>query len=259
MNTTVQKINSKSGNEIAYRRFIATNTELPSVIFFGGFISDMYGSKASFLEKKCIERGQGFIRFDYSGQGQSSGEFINCTIGDWLQDAVSVLDQLTDGSQILVGSSMGGWIALLLSLRRLDRIAGIVGIAAAPDFTEDIYGVELNPSQKQELEDNGVVYLPSDYGEPYPITKKLIDDAKNYLLLNNDNLLDIKCPVRLLHGKKDTIVPHELSLEIKEKLGSTDVAVHMIDDGDHSLSCKAGLTLLDGAVQAINSIVSITN
>ena len=250
---TVQKLKAQSGTEIAYHKLDPQNENLPGVLFCGGFMSDMEGSKATFLEQKCEERGQGFVRFDYGGHGASSGSCTEGTIGGWLADAESVLMQLTEGPQIIVGSSMGGWITLMLALKHPDRLAGVVGIAAAPDFTQEMYDEAFDEAQKKQLAEEGLIYLPSDYGEPYPITEHLIEDGESHLLLHKDDLR-IDCPVRLLHGKADSVVPWEKSLRIKDLLTSTDVGVHFIDEGDHSLSCDAGLLLLDSAVKALTEI-----
>ena len=164
-------LETTQGRRLAYR---AGRGAGPGVIFLGGFLSDMEGTKALRLGDWAARRGRAFLRFDYSGHGRSSGAFEDGCIGDWVQDALEVLDHLTEGPQILVGSSMGGWIALLLARARPERIAGLVTVAAAPDFTEESIWAGLDARQRAELETAGCVLLPGDYGEPYTVTRRLI-------------------------------------------------------------------------------------
>jgi len=217
---------------IAYHR---TPGRLPGVVFLGGFMSDMTGTKATAMEGFCRERGQAFVRFDYSGHGQSRGKFIDGTIGAWAQDAVAVLDQLTDGPQILVGSSMGGWIMVLAALARPQRIAGLAGVAAAPDFTEDLVAVWTTPAQRAALESEGVCYLPDETGQPhYPITRHLLEDGAKNLVLRRE--IPLTCPVALVHGMEDRDVPYDMSLRLARALQSRDVAVTLVKDGGHRMS-----------------------
>ncbi len=210
-------------------------------------MSDMTGGKALALEAFCRRRGQAFVRFDYAGHGQSSGKFEDGTIGDWTADALAVLDGLTSGPQVIVGSSMGGWIALNLALARPHRVAALVGVAAAPDFTEDLMWHEFPPEAQMLLETDGVIYEPSDYSDkPYPITMKLIQEGRDHLLLRGDIAFDR--PVRLLHGMLDTDVPWKRSLLLAEKLQSQDVRVILVKDGDHRLSRDQDLELLTNTV-----------
>tara|TARA_R110002124_G_scaffold84888_2_gene220690 strand:+ start:6217 stop:7005 length:789 start_codon:yes stop_codon:yes gene_type:complete len=243
----LQKFSPRDGVEIAYHKTAATDDTLPGVVFCGGFMSDMTGSKAVFLEEFCKKRGQAFLRFDYTGHGSSSGKFTDGTIGSWTQDALDAIDNLTEGPQILIGSSMGGWVSMLVTLARPERIAGLIGIAAAPDFTEEIYYGTLTDDQKRELDEKGIIHIPSDYGEPYPVTEGLVKEARRHLLLGGD-LVDIRCPIRLLHGKEDTVVPWGKSLRISKVVASKDVEVRFLDSGDHSLSCEEGLKMLGDAV-----------
>jgi pimeloyl-ACP methyl ester carboxylesterase len=220
------------GAAIAYHQ---TKGKSPGVVFLPGFMSDMTGGKATALEDHCKKLGHAFLRFDYTGHGESSGAFTDGTIGSWSEDAVHALDQLTEGPQILVGSSMGGWIMLLTALARPERIAGMVGIAPAPDFTVDLFEKELSDEQRWEMEETGMVLVPSEYGpEPTPFTRRLIEDGKNRLLLKNVIALD--CPTRILHGMKDPDVPWQTSLKIADKLRAQDVVMTFIKDGDHRLS-----------------------
>ncbi|MBL4614807.1 MAG: alpha/beta hydrolase [Magnetovibrio sp.] len=196
----------------------------------------MDGTKALALESWCQAHGRSFLRFDYRGHGQSSGTFEDGCIGDWAQDAVYVLDHLTEGPQILVGSSMGGWIMLLVALERPERLRALVGLAAAPDFTEDLMCSELNAEQRVEMERDGQVILPCDYdpSEPYIITKRLIEDGRTHLLLRDP--LNIQLPVRLIQGMKDTDVPWQTALKIHDVLVSEDVEIQFVKNGDHRLS-----------------------
>jgi pimeloyl-ACP methyl ester carboxylesterase len=198
-------------------------------------MSDMTGSKALSLEDFAARRGQAFLRFDYLGHGASSGRFEEGTIGRWAEDAVAALDELTEGPQVLVGSSMGGWIMLLAALARPQRVAGLLGIAAAPDFTEDLMWDAYPPEVRETLEREGVYHEPSDYGEdPYPITKALIDDGRKHLLLRAP--LPITCPVRLIHGMADPDVPWELAIRLADRLESDDVEVTLVKGAGHRLS-----------------------
>lgn len=230
----------KNGARLAYYK---TDGELPGVVFLGGFMSDMTGSKALALEEHCRSIGQQFIRFDYRGHGQSSGKFEDCTIGQWKDDVIAILDQLTRGPQILVGSSMGGWVMMLVAMARPKRVAGLVGVAAAPDFTEHLLWDAFTPEQQQELRDKGRIEVPNCYDDkPYPITMELIAESGNHLVL--DGAIPIHCPVHLIHGMKDADVPWEFSVTLNEKLESQDVKTTLVDDGDHRMSDPRHLQLL---------------
>ncbi len=224
----------------------------PGVMFMGGFASDMTGIKAMTLDRFCRERGQAYLRFDYRGHGASGGEFRDGTIGGWLQDSLAAFDKLTAGPQVLVGSSMGGWLMLLLAARRSERIAGLVGIAAAPDFTEDIWQ-GFSKAQQDDLMARGEVARPSAYGDnPYIVTRALIEDGRRHFLLNGD--IELSCPVRLLHGMADPDVSPAKSLRIAEKLRGGDVVVTLIKDGDHRLSRPQDLQRLCGAVGELSAL-----
>ncbi|MEX2454503.1 MAG: alpha/beta hydrolase [Rhodospirillaceae bacterium] len=222
----------EGGATIAYR---ALPGKSPGVMFLGGFMSDMQGTKAVELERYCRAAGRAFVRFDCRGHGESSGEFADGTVGSWTEDALAVLDTVTEGPQILVGSSMGGWIMLLAALARPDRVAGLLGIAAAPDFTEDLIWNRHDEEVRETLRRDGVWYEPSEYGdEPYTITMKLIEDGRRHLLL--DRPIAVHCPVRLMHGMRDESVPWMTSSRIAEELLSDDVRVFLVKNGDHRLS-----------------------
>ncbi len=216
------------------------------MLFLGGFRSDMTGTKALYLSEQCSRSGQACTRFDYRGHGASSGAFTDGCIGDWADDALAILDRVVEGPAILVGSSMGGWIMLLVALKRLSRVKGLIGIAAAPDFTEDLIFAGLNAAQKAKLENNGRIDLPSPYGEPDPITQKLIDDGRQHLLLGNE--IGLGCPVHLLQGQEDREVPWRTALNLAERISSRRVAIELIKDGDHRLSRDEDLLRLGRAL-----------
>lgn len=214
-----------------------------------GFMSDMNGSKALALEQHCQERGLAFLRFDYMGHGNSSGNFTDGTIGLWAQNALTAFDELTEGPQIIIGSSMGGWMMILTAVSRPERVAGLVGIAAAPDFTEDLLPKQLTEIQLSKIQEDGFVVIPSEYEIPYTITKKLLDDGTQHLVLRNEIPLD--CPVRLLHGLEDTSVPWKTALKIQNMVRSKDVEVTLIKNGNHRLSREEDLEKLKKTVMEI--------
>ena len=227
-----QILTREDGATIAYRK---TDGRGPGVIYFGGFKSDMTGTKAVALETHCRAAGRAFIRFDYQGHGESSGRFEDGTISQWARDAIGILDEVSEGPQVLVGSSMGGWIMLLAALARPDRVAALIGIAAAPDFTESLMWQHYSPEIRETLLRDRQFSEPSDYDdEPYVITLGLIEDGRENLLLERP--IAIHCPVRLLHGMMDTSVPWEHGLAITEKLLSEHVTLTLVKDGDHRLS-----------------------
>lgn len=214
----------------------------PTTVFLPGFRSDMGGAKALATEAWCRASGAPCLRLDYSGHGASDGAFVDGSIGEWAADALLLIDRLTTGKLILVGSSMGGWIALLLALARPERLAGLIGIAAAPDFTEALMWDSMMPPERATLERDGVLLLPSQYGDPTPVTKRLIEDGRTRLLMHAP--IPIHCPVRLLHGQQDPDVPWETALRLAERLESNDVQITLIKDGDHRLSREQDLAAL---------------
>ncbi len=223
------------GSTLAYDRVPATGTAKAGVVFLHGLMSDRGGTKAAVLSEHCRAKGYGFVRFDMFGHGASSGRFEDGTISRWTDDAVAVLDHLTTGPQILIGSSMGGWVMLRTALARSNRIAGLIGLAAGPDFTEDLMWADFTDAERATLQNKGVVNVQSDYDpRPYPISRGLIEDGRQNLVLRGPIAID--CPVRLLHGQNDTGVPWETSLKIAEKISGPDVEVLLIKDGDHRLS-----------------------
>lgn len=245
--TPASRLHRRDGATIAYRR---TAGKGPGLVFLGGFMSDMTGTKASFLEEHAQRRGRAFLRFDYFGHGESSGDFEDGTIGRWAEDAVAALDELTEGPQVLVGSSMGGWLMLLTALARPERVAGLVGLAAAPDFTEDLMWATFAPAIRATIEREGVYREPSQYSDqPYTITRRLIEEGREHLLLRRSIPLD--CPVRLLHGMADPDVPWQLSPRLAETLASEDVELHLVKTGDHRLSTPGDLALLESVLDRL--------
>ncbi|HUD60461.1 MAG TPA: alpha/beta hydrolase [Acetobacteraceae bacterium] len=236
---TAERLDRGDGVELACVRQHGAS---PTVLFLPGFRSDMNGDKATALAEFCAGRGQAMVRFDYSGHGSSGGRFGDGTIDRWTKDALAVIDRQTDGPQVLVGSSMGGWIALLAALARPHRVAALVGIAAAPDFTEALMWQAMTFAERATLMRNGILDVPSEYGGPYPITRALIEDGRTHLVL--DAPIGIDCSVRLLHGQQDPDVPWEMSMRIAERLTSKDVQVLLVKDGDHRLSRPQDLALL---------------
>jgi pimeloyl-ACP methyl ester carboxylesterase len=235
------------GTTIAYHRLAGFG---PGIVFLGGFRSDMTGTKALFLEDYCRRRGRAFVRFDYFAHGQSSGDFADGTISRWRDDAVSVIDSLTEGPQILVGSSMGGWIMVLAALARRERVAALIGIAAAPDFTTDLLPHRLTAAQRRTLDREGRVVMPSPYDPAgYLYTKALVEDGNRNLVLRND--IPLSCPVRLLHGMADESVPWQQSLQLAERLAGADVTLTLIKDGDHRLSRDEDLARLAGLLDRL--------
>jgi pimeloyl-ACP methyl ester carboxylesterase len=214
----------------------------PTVVFLPGYRSDMTGDKATALAAHCAATGQALLRLDYSGHGASGGRFEDGTIGRWADDALAVIAAQTEGPLVLVGSSMGGWIALLAARVLAPRLAGLIGIAAAPDFTETLMWQAMTFAERTRLMESGVLHVPSQYGDPYPITRALIEDGRRHLLL--DQPIDLACKVRLLHGQRDPDVPWEIALRIAERATGDDVRVILVKDGDHRLSRPADLSLL---------------
>ena len=243
----------RAGREaIAYRRVVGAE---PGVMFLGGFMSDMTGTKATVLEAHCRSTGRAFVRFDYSGHGESGGAFRDGTIGAWRDDALAVLDEVARGPQVLVGSSMGGWIMLLVALMRPERAAALVGVAAAPDFTENLIWSTLDDEARRQLTGTGDIVMPCDYGEePYPITMGLIEEGRSHLLLRAP--IALQCPIHLLQGMRDEDVPWRTALQIAERVESESVTIELVKDGDHRLSRDEDLARLCAAVDAVSDAAS---
>jgi pimeloyl-ACP methyl ester carboxylesterase len=235
-----------AGRRIAYHK---TEGKGPGVVFLGGFKSDMEGTKALALEAWAKQAGRSFLRFDYSGHGQSSGAFTDGCIGEWAEDARSVIEAVTKGPQVLVGSSMGGWISALLIRELGKKCAGFVGVAAAPDFTEDSMWRDLNEIERAKLKREGQIFLPSDYGDPYPITRKLIEDGRRNLVLREP--LQMPFPVRLLQGTADADVERQVALNLLDNIRGDDVRLTFVKGADHRFSDEACLALLIQSVEEV--------
>jgi pimeloyl-ACP methyl ester carboxylesterase len=235
------------GATIAYRDLPGRS---PTVVFLHGFKSDMTGAKALAVERFCHRRGQAFVRFDGFGHGESSGAFADGTIGRWTEDTVAILDEVVRGPAVLVGSSMGGWLMLLAALRRRDRVAGLLGLAAAPDFTEELLWHAVDEVQRGALLTDGHIIVPSDYdSEGYVITRTLIEDGRQHLLL--EDTINLQCPVRLIQGLRDADVPWRTALRLQERLAGDDVEVVLVKDGDHRLSRDADLARLETVLEQL--------
>ena len=234
------------GRRIAYRK---TEGTLPGVVFLGGFMSDMDGTKAQALEAWAWRRGRAYLRFDYSGHGRSSGAFTDGCIGDWAEDARALIEWVTEGPQVLVGSSMGGWIAAILARDIPDKVAAFVGIAAAPDFTEDSMWRGFTDAERAALMRDGRVELASDYGEPYPITRRLIEDGRDRLVLRAP--LRINVPVRLLQGADDASVERAVALGLFDHIDGDDVRLTLVKHADHGFSSPDALALIEATLDEV--------
>ena len=231
-----------------------STSSAPGLFWLGGFNSDMRGTKALALDAWAAEHGRACIRFDYSGHGESGGAFIDGTIGRWLEEAVAVFDQFARGPQVVIGSSMGGWMALLLTRALAQRaakqavIAGLVLIAPAPDFTEQLMWNGFSDEIREQIRTKGVWMRPSEYGDgtPYPITRALIEEGRNHLLLGS--AIEVGCPVRILQGAQDPDVPWQHAFALAHRLPAEDVVLTMIQDGDHRLSRPQDIARIMAAV-----------
>lgn len=236
----------RDGVELAWK---LTPGRGPVTVFLPGFRSDMGGAKALETRAFCERGGLACLLLDYSGHGASGGAFEAGTIGRWRDDALFLIDRHTEGDLVLVGSSMGGWIALLLALARPERVTGLVGIAAAPDFTETSMWAAMTDGEREILLRNGVLITPSQYGDPLTVTRSLIEDGRTHLLLGGP--IAIQVPVRLLQGQQDPDVPWQTALRLAERLDCDDVQVTLIKDGDHRLSRPGDLALLRRTLGAL--------
>lgn len=243
---SAQYLDTAQGRRIAYHK---TDGQGPVILFLSGLKSDMEGTKAVALEAWARAQGRAFVRFDYSGHGISSGEFAEGSIGDWHEDTLELVDKVIDGPIVAVGSSMGGWQSLLLSRARPERMAGLVTIAAAPDFTEDGYWQGFSEDQKAALERDGYVSIPSDYDEDYIITKRLIEDGRDRLVLRSPLVLNF--PVRFLQGTEDTAVPTAQAIRLLEHAEGPDMRLTLVKDADHRFSDETCLRLIEKSVQKV--------
>ena len=227
-----------------------------TLVFLGGFMSDMMGSKATHLEDWAKNNHYGFLRFDYSGHGQSSGVFESCNISDWVEDTYEIITEKTTGPIILIGSSMGGWISFLIYQKLRDRIAGIVTIAAAPDFTEDYFWANLSDKQKSELLNAGRIFLPSDYDEPYPITLALIENGRKHLILKRP--LKVLCPIRMLQGTADKSVEVQTAIKLLNHIDCDNMHLKLVAQADHSFSSPTCLQILEKTINEVILEVKIS-
>ncbi|MDF0598691.1 alpha/beta hydrolase [Psychromarinibacter halotolerans] len=240
-------LETPQGRRIAYH---LTGGKGPTVVFLGGFRSDMEGTKAVHLEDWCRKRGQAFLRFDYSGHGQSSEDFLDGAIGDWAEDAEETINALVDGPVMLVGSSMGGWISLILSKRLGDKVCGLVGIAAAPDFTEDSMWAGFSADQKVALVEDGRVELASEYSDdPYVITRRLIEEGRSQLVLRLP--LVLKFPARFLQGTEDADVDMAVALRLLDHAEGKDLRLTLVKGADHRFSTPECLGLIERAIDDV--------
>jgi pimeloyl-ACP methyl ester carboxylesterase len=240
-------LQTPEGARIAYH---LSEGRAPTVVFLSGFASHMGGTKARHLEAWCHERGRAYLRLDYQGHGRSSGRFEDGGVGTWAGDALAVIDAVTEGPLVLVGSSMGAWIMLIAARRLEERVAGLVGIASAPDFTEELIHAHLDSRQRAQLNTEGRLERASAYDQgPNVVTLKMIEDGREHLQLGE--VIPLDCPVRLIHGLDDPDVPWEISLRLSERLESEDVRLTLVKNGGHRLSEPAHLDLLTATLDGL--------
>lgn len=239
-------LTTDTGRRIAYDRLEGQD---PGIVFLGGFRSDMQGSKAVHLRDWAAAHGRAFLRFDYSGHGASDGVFEEGCIGDWAADARAAIEALTQGPQVLVGSSMGGWISLLMARTIPDRVAGLVTIAAAPDFTERGLWAGFSPDQRESLMRDGRVALPSEYGEPLVLTRRLIEDGRNQLVLNQP--LSLPFPARMLQGTADADVPVSWAIDLLDHASGEDLRLTLVKGADHRFSSPDCLDLIVATIEEV--------
>lgn len=250
---TIQRLERTNAPPLAYD--YDQNAPSPhelTIIFCGGYRSDMMGTKAAFLKEECAKHSLNFLRFDYSGHGASGGNFADLTISDWAQDTLDIIERLVPGRMLIVGSSMGGWISLLTALhfQNTDKISGLIGLAAAPDFTEDLFEKRLSPQQQEKLFETGIAYVPNDYSdEPYIFTKEFYEDGKTNLILPRQHNLPHK--LHFIQGKEDADVPWQTAEKIKASFNLKDSNITYIIDGDHRLSRPQDLEILWQCVKTL--------
>lgn len=249
--TEPRYLTTETGRKLAWQGLEGRG---PGVVFLGGLRSDMTGTKALHLEDWARRTGRAFLRFDYSGHGASSGAFTDGCIGDWAEDAAAAITALTRGPQLLVGSSMGGWISLLLARRMPERITGIVTIAAAPDFTEDGMWSDFSDAQRASLLSAGHIALPSDYGEDLVITRRMIEDGRRNLVLRAP--LPLPFPVRMLQGSADREVPVAVALRLFEHAEGADIRLLLVKSADHRFSTPQALGALVDAIEDVSALAA---
>jgi pimeloyl-ACP methyl ester carboxylesterase len=245
---SAQLLKRDDGNTIACHH---SRGQQPGILFCGGLHSDMQGQKALALEAHCRAQQRQFTRFDYFGHGESSGAFEDGTIGRWANDTIAVLEQVTQGPQLIVGSSLGGWMMLLAAMACPQRVVGLVGVAAAPDFTKDMVKTSLTTAQLRELDEQGFTDIPNCYDkqEPYRISATLLEEARIHLLLGREIPIDV--PVRLIHGQCDPDVHWRRALELSGQLRSEDVEVQLVKSGDHRMSEPGDLARLCTTIEEL--------
>lgn len=244
-------LSAKQGHKIAYKM---SSGKGPALIWCGGLKSDMEGGKATHLHDWAIDEKRAYVRFDYFGHGQSDGLFRDGTISQWADDVIQIMDALTAGDVILIGSSMGGWASMLAALKRPDRVKALLLIAPAPDFTEKLMWENWTEEERRTVENDGILYVPSDYDEPYEYSRALIEDGRKNQIL--DAPINFEGPIRILQGAKDDVVPWEYSKQIMDVISSKDVDYTLVKNGDHSLSSLSDLQRLIGAAQTLCEKVS---
>lgn len=245
--TAIKHLDGPNGTKLAYAK---TDGDGPTIVFLSGYKSDMEGTKAVHLETWARLEGRAFLRFDYSGHGVSGGVFEDGCIGDWARDAQAVIEATTDGPVVLVGSSMGGWIACLLA-QRLKHVVGFVGIAAAPDFTEDDFWAGFSEAQRRTIMEDGQIALPSDYDDPYIVTRRLIEDGRENLVLRRP--LHMPYPVRLVQGTEDTAVSRETALRLLDHIDGPDTRLTLVKGADHRFSEPQNLRHIEDALLEVLS------
>ena len=243
--SVIDRITSPEGRDLAY---VKTEGQGPCIVFLSGYKSDMEGTKAVHLEAWAKAAGRAFLRLDYSGHGASGGAFEDGTIGDWAADAAAIIDHAAPGPVLLVGSSMGGWIGALLT-KRLARVVGFVGIAAAPDFTEDGFWAGFSEAEREQVVTEGRIDLPSDYDEPYIVTRALIEDGRKNLVLRSP--LPMPYPVRLVQGTEDGSVTRETALRFLDHIDSPDLRLTFVKGADHRFSDPACLALIERSIEDV--------
>ncbi|MDG4649136.1 alpha/beta hydrolase [Roseibacterium sp. SDUM158017] len=239
-------LETEQGRRLAWYRFSGRE---PGVVFLGGLRSDMTGTKAVHLEDWARRSGRAFLRFDYSGHGASGGSFVDGCIGDWAEDAEAAISALTEGPVVLVGSSMGGWISLLMARRMPEKVAGLVTIAAAPDFTEDGMWSEWTDDQRAACMSEGQVALASEYGEDMIVTRRMIEDGRDHLVLRTPLPLDV--PVRMLQGTADADIRMDVALRLLEHIDGADVRLELVKGADHRFSDPACLDTITRTVEEV--------
>lgn len=247
---TIKYLKRQNLPDLAYCLYQGDDSEMQTpIVFLGGFRSDMQGTKALFLEEYCKKIGRPFLRFDYSGHGQSKGEFEDFCVSDWSNDSKDIIEHNFDRPVLLVGSSMGGWISLVLAQNKPKLIAGFIGLAAAPDFT---FWIEekMSAQQKEMLNHQGYFDLDNDYGKAYKITSKLLKDGRYNQIL--DKKIEVVFPIHLIQGKQDADVPWQTAQKIKESLPHSSAKITYIEDGDHRLSSPNALEILRNIIKTMD-------